>query len=128
MAFESFKSIADVVTAYQITAIETPFIPSLPLFVDPGFRSQLELHLLEFNFKDSESAVCEIVIFPILAEAYLTQDAKAYPLRDFDGHSQERLFYRNYLDLTAQLPRLLRKLQILPIIHRTINEGRNGLR
>jgi hypothetical protein len=76
MAFDSFKSIAEVVIEYQITAIETPFIQAIPLPIDPGFRSRLDLYLLEFNFKDSESAVCEIVIFPILAEVYLHHRSK----------------------------------------------------
>ena len=76
MSFESFKSIADVLVEYQITAIEQPFIQLLKVEVEPSFRDRLNLYLLEFNFKDSEYAVCEMVIFPILAEVYFAHRQK----------------------------------------------------
>jgi hypothetical protein len=70
MSFESFKSIADVIAEYQITSIENPFIQLLPIPLDPLFQDKLNLHLTEFNVKDSEYAACEMIIFPILAEVY----------------------------------------------------------
>ena len=76
MSFESFKSIADVLVEYQITAIEQSFIQLLNIEVDPSFRDRLNLYLLEFNFKDSEYAVCEMIIFPILAEVYFAHRQK----------------------------------------------------
>ncbi len=70
MSFESFKSIADVIAEYQIISIEKPFIQPLPIEISPGFQDKLNLHLTEFNVKDSEYAACEMIIFPILAEVY----------------------------------------------------------
>jgi hypothetical protein len=70
MAFDSFKSIGDVVSEYQLATFETAFIHPLPLEINPFFRDRLAFHLSEFSFRESESAVCEIVIFPILAEVY----------------------------------------------------------
>ena len=68
MSFESFKSIADVIAEYQITAIEKPFVQPLFIEIDPTFQDRLDRHLTEFNVKDSEYAACEMIIFPILAE------------------------------------------------------------
>ncbi len=70
MAFDSFKSIGEVATEYQIKLFESPFIQPIALEINPFFREQLAFHLAEFSFRESESAVCEMVIFPILAEVY----------------------------------------------------------
>jgi hypothetical protein len=70
MSFESFKSIADVIVEYQITSTEKSFIQPLPIEIDSGFQEMLNLHLTEFNVKDSEYATCEMIIFPILAKVY----------------------------------------------------------
>ncbi len=69
MSFESFKSIADVLVEYQITAIEQSFIQPIDVSVDPLFRDRLNLYLQEFNM-ESEYAICEIILFSILAEVY----------------------------------------------------------
>ncbi len=70
MAFDSFKSIGEVAAEYQIMLFETPFIQPIDLVINPFFREQLAFNLTEFSFRESESAVCEMVIFPILAEVY----------------------------------------------------------
>ncbi len=70
MAFDSFKSIGEVAAEYQIKLFEDPFIQPIALEINPFFREQLAFHLSEFSFRESESAVCEMVIFPILAEVY----------------------------------------------------------
>ena len=35
-----------------------------------SFKDDLEFSLKEFNFEDSEYAVCEVIIFPVLKEVY----------------------------------------------------------
>ena len=71
MSFENFKSVGDVVSEYQLATCEKAFIQPLPMLIAQSFRDKLNLHLTEFSFRESESAVCEMVIFPILAEVYL---------------------------------------------------------
>ncbi len=76
MSFESFKSIGDVVAEYPLATFETSFIQPLPIKIAQTFRDKLSLYLSEFSFRESESAVCEMVIFPILAEVYLEHRQK----------------------------------------------------
>jgi hypothetical protein len=76
MSFENFKSIGDVVSEYQLATCEKSFIQPLPILIAQSFRDRLNLHLTEFSFRESESAVCEMVIFPILAEVYLEHRQK----------------------------------------------------
>jgi hypothetical protein len=75
MSFESFNSIADVLVEYQITSTDQTFIQPLEIAVDPVFRDQLNRHLQEFVL-DSKNAICEIIVFPILAEVYLEHRQK----------------------------------------------------
>ncbi len=70
MAVDSFKSIGEVVSEYQLATFETAFIHPLPLENTLFFRDRLAFHLSEFSFRESEYSSCEMVIFPILAEVY----------------------------------------------------------
>ncbi len=76
MSFESFKSVGDVVAEYPLATFETTFVQPLPIEIAQTFRDKLNLHLSEFSFRESEAAVCEMVIFPILAEVYLEHRQK----------------------------------------------------
>jgi hypothetical protein len=76
MSFESFKSVGEVAAEYQLATFETSFVQPLAMTIDQTFRDKLNLHLTEFSFRESESAVCEMVIFPILAEVYLQHRQK----------------------------------------------------
>jgi hypothetical protein len=75
MSFESFKSIADVLVKYQITSTDQTFIQPLEIAVNPVFRDRLNRYLQEFVL-DSKDAICEMVVFPILAEVYLEHRQK----------------------------------------------------
>jgi hypothetical protein len=70
MSFESYRSISEVLTEYQIQAIDRDFIPAQVFVVDEVFREDLMFSLREFNFDESEYGVCEAVIFPILKTVY----------------------------------------------------------
>ncbi len=76
MSFENFKSVGDVASEYQLATCEKSFIQPLPIVIAQSFRDRLNLYLTEFSFRESESAVCEMVIFPILAEVYLEHRQK----------------------------------------------------
>jgi hypothetical protein len=70
MSFESFKSIADVLVQYQITSTDQTFIQPLEIAINPVFCDRLNRYLEEFVL-DSKNAICEMIVFPILAEVYL---------------------------------------------------------
>jgi hypothetical protein len=70
MAFDSFKSIAEVLTAYQITSKDTHFLGTEPFSVPDSVRADLAFYQAELSFDESESAVCEMIIFPILSTVY----------------------------------------------------------
>ncbi|MEB3279155.1 MAG: hypothetical protein VKK42_09590 [Lyngbya sp.] len=55
---------------FQITATEAEFIVESEITIRSEFREDLEFSLREFSFEDSEYAVCEMIIFPILKEVY----------------------------------------------------------
>jgi hypothetical protein len=70
MAFDSFKSIAEVLTAYQITSKDAHFLGTEPFTVPDSVRADLAFYQAELSFDESESAVCEMIIFPILSTQY----------------------------------------------------------
>jgi hypothetical protein len=70
MSFDSFKSIADVLTDYQITSKDARFLGSEPFSVPDTVRADLAFYQAELSFEESESAVCEMIIFPILSTVY----------------------------------------------------------
>jgi hypothetical protein len=70
MSFDSFKSIANVLTDYQITSKDARFLGSAPFAVPDTVRADLAFYQAELSFEESESAVCEMIIFPILSTVY----------------------------------------------------------
>ncbi len=70
MSFDSFKSIADVLTEYQITSTSDRFLASLTFPIPDSFRNDLAFYQTELTFDESESAVCEMILFPILSTVY----------------------------------------------------------
>ena len=70
MSFESYRSIAQVIEEFQITAIDRDFLEPFPLEISEAFREDLAFSLQAFNVDDSEYSVCEAVIFPILKTIY----------------------------------------------------------
>ena len=67
MSFDSFKSIAEVLTEYQITSTSDRFLASLEFPIPDSFRNDLAFYQAELTFDESESAVCEMILFPILS-------------------------------------------------------------
>ena len=70
MSFDSFKSIAEVLTEYQITSTSDRFLASLEFPIPDSFRNNLAFYQAELTFDESESAVCEMILFPILSTVY----------------------------------------------------------
>jgi hypothetical protein len=70
MAFDSFKSIAEVLTEYQITSTNARILEPNPFPIPDSFRENLAFYQAELTFDDCESAVCEMIIFPVLSTVY----------------------------------------------------------
>jgi len=74
MSFNNYKSIANVLADFPLIYQEQEFIQSLPTTVDinPYFLERLQLVLQEGVVFNSEYAICENIISPILLEIWLT--------------------------------------------------------
>lgn len=70
MSFNTFKNIADVLRHFPIHYQEVDFIQEVPLAIDDFFRQRLELILREGVVFNSEYAICENIISPILIEVW----------------------------------------------------------
>jgi hypothetical protein len=70
MPFTSYKEIGQVLKEYQITFEEVIWVSQLEIPISEYFQSELEYSLRAFSFDDSEYAVCENLIYPILREVY----------------------------------------------------------
>jgi hypothetical protein len=70
MPFTTYKSIGDVLKEYQIISMETDFIIEAPIPISEAFRADLDFSLRELVFDNSEYAVCENLIYPVLKEVY----------------------------------------------------------
>ena len=74
MSFNNYKSIANVLADFPLIYQEQEFIQPLPTTVEinPYFLERLQLVLQEGVVFNSEYAICENIISPILLEVWLT--------------------------------------------------------
>ncbi len=70
MPFSTYKSIGAVAKEFQIKQVRNNFIIETEFAVNQGFREELELILNEGVFDNSEIAICENIIYPILREVW----------------------------------------------------------
>ena len=70
MAFGSYKTIGAVVKEFQITYTESDFVEPLPFMVSDYFREDLQLMMREGVVDNSEFAICENLIYPLLKEVW----------------------------------------------------------
>lgn len=70
MPFSNYKNIGTVAKEFQIKYIRDEFILETEFAVSDNFRSELNLILNEGVFDNSESAICETIIFPTLKEVW----------------------------------------------------------
>ncbi|BAY92688.1 MULTISPECIES: hypothetical protein [unclassified Tolypothrix] len=76
MAFSSFKTIGEVLKAFQITYTEANFVSELAFTIPDYFREDLELMMRDAVVDNSEFAICENLIYPILKEVWKTYRSK----------------------------------------------------
>ncbi|ODH03188.1 hypothetical protein A4S05_20520 [Nostoc sp. KVJ20] len=72
MAFSSFKTIGEVVKAFQVTYTESNFISEVQFNIPDYFREDLELMMRDAVVDNSEFAICENLIYPVLKEIWKT--------------------------------------------------------
>lgn len=71
MAFQSFKTIGEVLQKYLLTYREESFVSAMPTTEAPlRLREEIDFTLREMTFNNSENAVCESLIFPVLKEVW----------------------------------------------------------
>ncbi|MEA5573545.1 hypothetical protein [Calothrix sp. UHCC 0171] len=70
MAFSNFKIIGEVLKEYQVTYTEANFVAETPFNVSQYFREDLEIVMREGVVNNSEFAICENLIYPVLKEVW----------------------------------------------------------
>ncbi len=70
MSYNKYKSIADVLQEFPLTYKEKNFIEQIPIETDPFFKNRLDFILAEGVVFNSEYAICESIIHPILVELW----------------------------------------------------------
>ncbi len=70
MPFSSYKSIGAVAKEFQIKYVRDDFIIEIEFAVSDVFRQELDLIFNEGVFDNSEIAICENIIYPVLKEVW----------------------------------------------------------
>ncbi|WP_414624644.1 hypothetical protein [Calothrix sp. CCY 0018] len=70
MSFDTYKNIGEVLKEYNISSTEENFIIETAILIRETFQEELTFSLREFNYQESEYAICEAIIFPVLKELY----------------------------------------------------------
>ncbi len=70
MPFTIFRGIGDVLKEYQIVLTEIDFVVEAEFTISDTFRADLNFSLRELVFDNSEYAICETLIYPVLRDIY----------------------------------------------------------
>jgi hypothetical protein len=70
MPFSSYSSLGETVKEFQVYYREDNFIQELPLPISEYFREDLDLMMREAMVDNSEYAICENLIYPVLKEIW----------------------------------------------------------
>ncbi len=70
MSFESYKNIGEVLKEFQIVYKEEDFLQPINFQIPEYIRAELEFSLQEVAIDNSEAAICETFIYPILREVW----------------------------------------------------------
>lgn len=70
MSFSSYKTIGEVLKAFQITYAEANFVVEMPFNISESFREDLEFVMREGVVDNSEFAICENIVYPVLKEVW----------------------------------------------------------
>lgn len=70
MSFSQFRTIGEVVKEFQVRYTEAEFIQQLEFQITQYFREDLQLMMREAVVDNSEFAICENLIYPVLKEVW----------------------------------------------------------
>jgi len=70
MAFSSYKTIGEVLKAFQVIYTEANFISEAEFNVSDYFREDLETMMRDGVVDNSEFSICENLIYPVLKEVW----------------------------------------------------------
>jgi len=70
MAFSNFKTIGEVLKEYQVTYTQTNFVGEIPFNIPEYFREDLNEVMEDGVVSNSEFAICENLIYPVLKEVW----------------------------------------------------------
>ncbi|WP_293334364.1 hypothetical protein [Microcoleus sp. CAWBG58] len=91
MPFSAYKTVSSVLKEFQVTYTESNFIVETEFHVSDYFREDLEFTMREGVVDNSEFAICENLIYPIIKEVW-----KRY-YSGFVLWSHQSLTYDQYL-------------------------------
>lgn len=91
MSFSSYKSISTVLQEFQITYKETDFIVEIKFNIPEYFKNDIQIVMREGIVDNSEFAICENLIYPVLKEIWKSYCSK------FILWSHQSLIYNNNL-------------------------------
>ena len=66
MSFNQYKSIMDVLQEFPLIYTEKNFVEQIHIEIDPFFKNRLDFILQEGVVFNSEYAICESIIHPVL--------------------------------------------------------------
>jgi hypothetical protein len=72
MSFSNYKSIGAVAKEFQIKYVLTNFVGELTFPVSKSFQEELDLLFTDGVVDNSEDAICENLIYPVLKEVWKT--------------------------------------------------------
>ncbi|MBN3908970.1 MAG: hypothetical protein HWQ35_21170 [Nostoc sp. NMS1] len=70
MAFNNYKSISAVIKKFQIKYVQSNFMLEVDFPVKESFKEELDLLLMDGVIDNSENAICENLIYPVLKEVW----------------------------------------------------------
>ncbi|OKH51910.1 hypothetical protein NIES2101_16620 [Calothrix sp. HK-06] len=70
MAFSNYKSISAVIKKFQIKYIQANFMHEIDFPVKETFKEELDLLFADGVIDNSEDAICENLIYPVLKEVW----------------------------------------------------------
>ncbi|QKD82708.1 hypothetical protein HPC62_11425 [Thermoleptolyngbya sichuanensis A183] len=91
MSFSEFKGLGETLKTFEIVYTEANFLEPLPFPVSDYFRQDLQLMMEEAVVDNSEYAICENLVYPILKEVW----------KEYRSHFI--LWSHEYLSCDAQL-------------------------
>lgn len=91
MSFSSYKSLGETVKEFQITYTQDNFITGAKFQIPDSFQEDLEFMMREGVVDNSEFAVCENLVYPVLKQVW-----KQY-------YNQFTLWSHQFLNCDAQL-------------------------